>query len=164
MMGNVLRFWFLAELLIYKTILLFWWRISIALEFRSQCHIFRFGNIAYCYEIDIFLTKTLLIVARSAYSLTKTCEIGIFLANVKSGYDFLPFWYRAQNPSRESSEGWLYQPGMFRMVVRQGGGTPRDPSASRECSGWRKCQPGIFRHVKTWPYCGPRARLPPAFF
>ena len=44
-------------------------------EFRSQCHIFRFGNIAYCYEIDIFLTKTLLIVARSAYSLTKTLPI-----------------------------------------------------------------------------------------
>ena len=79
-MGNVLRFWFLAELLIYKTILLFWWRISIALEFRSQCHIFRFGNIAYCYEIDIFLTKTLLIVARSAYSLTKTLPIVARLA------------------------------------------------------------------------------------
>ena len=73
MMGNVLRFWFLAELLIYKTIWLFWWRISIALEFRSQCHIFRFGNIAYCYEIDIFLTKTLLIVARSTYSWPKHC-------------------------------------------------------------------------------------------
>ena len=40
-MGNVLRFWFLAELLIYKTKITFWWRISLALEFRSQCHIFR---------------------------------------------------------------------------------------------------------------------------
>ena len=104
MMGNVLRFWFLAELLIYETILLFWWRISIALEFRSQCHIFRFGNIAYCYEIDIFLTKTLLIVARSAYSLTKTLPIVARLAyswpkhrdwhfEVKKGGPGWLFWF-----------------------------------------------------------------------
>ena len=89
--------WFLAELLIYKTILLFWWRISIALEFRSQCHIFRFGNIAYCYEIDIFLTKTLLIVTRSAYSLTKTLPIVARLAYawpmLRTASAFGDVWY-----------------------------------------------------------------------
>ena len=94
MMGNVLRFWFLAELLIYKTIY----------SFRSQCHIFRFGNIAYCYEIDRFLTKTLLIFARSAYSLTKTLPIVARLAyswpkhrdwhfEVKKGGPGWLFWF-----------------------------------------------------------------------
>ena len=37
-------FWFTPELLIYNTILVCWWRISFALEFRSQCHIFRFES------------------------------------------------------------------------------------------------------------------------
>ena len=36
---------------------------------------FVFGNIAYCCEIDIFFTKTSLIVARLTYSLTKTLLI-----------------------------------------------------------------------------------------
>ena len=30
-----------------------------AKEFRSQCHIFRFGNIAYCCEIDIFIDQNI---------------------------------------------------------------------------------------------------------
>ena len=40
-----------------------------AKEFRSQCHIFRFGNIAYCCEIDIFMDQNI------AYC----CEIDIFI-------------------------------------------------------------------------------------
>ena len=40
-----------------------------AKEFRSQCHIFRFGNIGYCCEIDIFMDQNI------AYC----CEIDIFI-------------------------------------------------------------------------------------
>ena len=35
---------FSQKSLIYKTILTFWWQSNGKLEFRSQCHIFRFGN------------------------------------------------------------------------------------------------------------------------
>ena len=42
---------------------------SSAKEFRSQCHIFRFGNIGYCCEIDIFMDQNI------AYC----CEIDIFI-------------------------------------------------------------------------------------
>ena len=42
---------------------------TAAKEFRSQCHIFRFGNIAYCCEIDIFMDQNI------AYC----CEIDIFI-------------------------------------------------------------------------------------
>ena len=42
---------------------------TAAKEFRSQCHIFRFGNIGYCCEIDIFMDQNI------AYC----CEIDIFI-------------------------------------------------------------------------------------
>ena len=32
---------------------------TAAKEFRSQCHIFRFGNIGYCCEIDIFIDQNI---------------------------------------------------------------------------------------------------------
>ena len=139
MMGNVLRFWFLAELLIYKTILLFWWRISIALEFRSQCHIFRFGNIAYCYEIDIFLTKTLLIVARSAYSWPKHRD---WHFEVKKGGPGWLFWF-----PRVFTDPTRVPPGFHR------GSTRVPPGFHR---GSTRVPPGFHRGVRAmdWPLPG----------
>ena len=83
-------------------------RTKVCIEFWSQCHIFRFGNIAYCCEIDIFideniayccqidifLTKTLLLVARLTYSWPKRCLLlRDWHFEAKKGSPGLLFWF-----------------------------------------------------------------------
>ena len=51
---------------------------TAAKEFRSQCHIFRFGNIGYCCEIDIFIDQNI------AYC----CEIDITMLKKVALSDF----------------------------------------------------------------------------
>ena len=56
---------------------------TAAKEFLSQCHIFRFGNIAYCREIDILIDQNIAYCCEiDTYidqNIAYCCEIGMFL-------------------------------------------------------------------------------------